>query len=146
MTMLPKLFIVNVENIWLTKEMLNTHYTEQQLISAYNWKNQCHSLLPHGFLRALQTWTTLGHNFIFCPITRNIFHLAKKDLLCCKARAEMKEHSNASLPPPTHTNLPLTGPEMFSCYLVGSHFPALRSQGKKPASQLTTAWPGWWLI
>lgn len=137
------LFIVNFENIWLIKEMLNTHYTEQQLMKACIWENQCCSFLALSFLRALRTRTTLGHNFIFCPVTHNLLYLAKKDLVCCKARAEMKERRNASLLPLTHTTLPLTWPEMLSSSLVGSNFPALRSQWKQPASQLTTAWPGW---
>lgn len=107
------LFIANFENIWLIKEILNTYYIEQQLIKTCIWESQCHSFLVCGFLRALWTRTTLSQNFILCPITHNLIHLAKKDLVCCKARAKMEKHRNASLPPPTHTNILLTWPELL---------------------------------
>lgn len=138
------LFIVKFETTRLIKEMRSSHYKEQQLIKACTWENKCCSFLFHSFLRALWTWSTLVHNFIFSSVTHNLFHLAEKDLKCCKARAEMKEYRNNSLPPHSAPTFPnLTG--MSSSYLVGSHFPALRTQQKMQASWLLPDLADSWL-
>lgn len=129
------LLIAKFETVLLIKEMQSSHYKEQKLMEAWTWANKCCSFLFHGFLRALWTWSTLVHNFTFCYVTHNLFHLAEKDLKCWKARAEMKEYRNDSLPPHSTTIfLNLTG--MSSSYLVGSYFPALRTQWKMAASWL----------
>lgn len=148
------LFIVKFATIWLIKKMQSSHYEEQQLIEECTWENKCCSGFFHDFPRALWTWNSLIHNFIFCSVTHDLFHPAKKDLKRCTARAEMKEYRNDSLPPHSTPTFPKS-------FFAFPHQPFLDrnvfllpcrisfSSSKNPmenASILTTAWPGWQLI
>lgn len=138
------LFIVKFETIPLIKEMRSSHYEELQLTEDVPKKTNVALFSLHDFLRALSTWSTLVHNFIFCSVTHDLFHPAEKDLKCYTAKAEMKEHRNDSLPPHSTPTFPKLDRNVFLLPCSTSF-----SSSKNPvenASILTTAWPGWQLI